>query len=208
VASGWRSALRGAWPAGTALAAALLVQLTLVVLIPLLFAPALFAARAARARALEIAATAALVALALVLPWGVAYHVAGVPHAHYRFGLFQPGLLAMALFAAAGLRAAAAPVSSRVPRRSRWRTGRRSTRSSTRRSSTAARRSRMPCDSPGRNSRGRRRRSIPASPRSPIEGNGPRNSRQRSSANSPMHSRTKVEGTLGYLPRAMNSEGT
>lgn len=115
-ASGQRSALRSAWPAGAALAAALLVQLTLVVLVPLLFAPALVAGRGARARALETAAAVALVALALVLPWGVAYHVAGVPYAHFRFGLFQPGLLAMALFVAAGLRAAAAPVPSRVPR--------------------------------------------------------------------------------------------
>jgi len=115
-AAGARTGRWSGAPAGAALAAALLVQLTLVVLIPLLFAPALFASRAERPRALETAATAALVALALVLPWGIVYHVAGVPYAHYRFGLFQPGLLALALFVAAGLRAAAAPVPSRVPR--------------------------------------------------------------------------------------------
>jgi dolichyl-diphosphooligosaccharide--protein glycosyltransferase len=110
---GWRC---GLWT-GAALAAALLVQLTLVILVPLLFVPALCAAAGGRARALETAAAAALVALALVSPWGAAYHVAGVPYAHYRFGLFQPALLALGLAVAVGLRAAvAAPLPGRLPR--------------------------------------------------------------------------------------------
>lgn len=106
---------RVAIPPGLALAAALLVQLSLAVLVPLPFAVALLARAEERAHRLELAVWICGIALALVLPWALAYHAAGAPIRHYQFGLFQPALLALAALAGVAARAAAAPT-RRAPR--------------------------------------------------------------------------------------------
>jgi len=108
--------LRHAIVPGAALAAALLVQLTLVVLVPLACAATLLGAWRRRASALELLAWLHAAAFALVIPWSIAYAVAGAPFRYYQFGMFQPALLALAALAAIVARGVSAPGAARAAR--------------------------------------------------------------------------------------------
>ncbi len=86
--------LRTAIVPGLALAAALLTQLTLVILLGLAVLAAVLAPGRERGRALEMTATSLGIATLVLLPWALAYALAGAPFHHYQFGLFQPALTA------------------------------------------------------------------------------------------------------------------
>jgi asparagine N-glycosylation enzyme membrane subunit Stt3 len=104
-ASPWRAGLLP----GVVLAAALLIQLTLVVLIPVALVALLFGWRRGQARDLDYTLATFGWAAALVVPWSAAYAVAGAPVRHFQFGLFQPGVLAVAGLAVAAARLRLAP---------------------------------------------------------------------------------------------------
>jgi len=81
---------------GLVLAAGLLVQLSLVVLIAVALAALAWPRQPEPRPAFQLGTFLFAVALAAVLPWSIAYHLAGAPLSHHRFGLFQPALLAAA----------------------------------------------------------------------------------------------------------------
>lgn len=99
---------------GVALAAALATQLTLVALAGLAALACATAPARDRARALALGAWICALAALLLAPLALAYHAAGAPFAHYRFGLFAPALLAETALLLGLARAGAEPLRGRA----------------------------------------------------------------------------------------------
>ncbi|MFN0151265.1 MAG: hypothetical protein ACKVU1_11240 [bacterium] len=100
------------WPAA-ALAAALATQLTLVALAALVALACATAPASDGSRALTLGTWICALAALFLAPLAWAYHAAGAPFAHFRFGLFQPALLVEVALLLGCLRALCASPRSR-----------------------------------------------------------------------------------------------